>query len=141
MACSYCTQFQQATSRSGKERFCVTAQRFVGSDKKSCSDIQPVKWFWCRRLDHWVDVDACLARNQRGEEGCVRCSQWREVLELKKITNRRNNGNGNGSAQVNPTVGNKPKPFVRNKPVTGNKPEARNNPTTGNKPKLFRRKK
>ena len=129
MPCSYCTQFQQAKTRNGKERFCVIAQRFVESNKKSCSDIQPVKWFWCRRLDHWVDIDACLARNQRGEDGCVRCSQWREVLEIKKIENRRNNGNGNGG----PTTGNKPE--ARNKPEAGNKPEARN------KPRLFKRRK
>lgn len=95
VSCGNCLLFQQSETRfkrdskAEQERFCPLAQRFVVSDKKACTDIEPSNLFWCEENQYQMDINACVARKNKGFEGCVRCSQWRDSLELLKTINRR----------------------------------------------------
>lgn len=115
VSCGNCTLFQCAETRYKKERLCTLAQRFVVSDKKACSDIDPSLIFWCEENQYQMDVAACISRRNKGAEGCGKCSQWRDILELQKMINRRK-ANGIPMAGNLPTAENnhvEEKPMVR----------------------------
>jgi len=53
--------------------------------------------FWCRKKNFWTEFSVCVARQDRKEEGCVRCKQFRkrkENLGGIKLNRRKENLGG-----------------------------------------------
>jgi hypothetical protein len=54
-----------------------------------CHHPDPVKYFWCRRAECFLDVVVCISRQSKGNRDCATCrKQKTEIYDLRKIINR-----------------------------------------------------
>jgi hypothetical protein len=99
--CRYCLAFQEAKWRVSdgpepedegpkkknkpKLRYCAIEKTYIKGVKEICDRFDPSKLFWCNLYEHWIYVDACISKHNRGEdEGCNRCYQHKNIVEIKK---------------------------------------------------------
>ena len=93
--CKYCSSFHKAKrlslevdeddrSKLSSFRKCPVTLKPVGEEDPSCSKFELNLFFWCKKSDQWVHVNACKSRRKKEEEGCVRCVQGTHVQSLIK---------------------------------------------------------
>lgn len=71
VTCTYCQKLRLGVCvHDGKEKH-------IGSP--ACSDFIMREFIWCNKNDQWLDVIACLSRQSKYREGCVRCRQGKHV--------------------------------------------------------------
>jgi hypothetical protein len=92
--CKYCKLFQGSDDRrlikDGTSlidyRKCPKAKKEVSDLTEACDYFMLHKVFWCDGNECWINIEACVSRNKKGEEGCVRCRQGKTIREIEKET-------------------------------------------------------
>ena len=94
MECGYCQSFKGTEE---PEDACLLHRRaekrkfeFTGS---TCEDFVLYLFFYCRRNVQRLDIVVCVARQDRGTEGCYNCEQGERIFNYVKSEEAKFNEN------------------------------------------------
>lgn len=90
MKCQYCETYRQSTIRIKPQRFCIVSNKMVNADDVACDDFTITSSFWCFKSSFIQTIPACYHRQSNPElwPECSKCSQSKEILEVKRFVGR-----------------------------------------------------
>lgn len=65
-------------------RYCRHVEREVDCENTSCENFKPYHLFWCERFHYRLHLLQCLNRQRIKMDGCRRCSQADDVLDVAR---------------------------------------------------------
>jgi hypothetical protein len=94
--CVYCKIYQDSPKRiyideETKHRLCSVNNKYVYKTE-SCDQFEFATYFWCKRWDNFQSVPSCIKRRLVKNEDCLRCTQGKEISEIRKGLSFRNRG-------------------------------------------------
>jgi len=66
------------------KRYCRHVEGEVQSDSISCPHFTPYHTFWCHHFTYRLHLLQCLNRQKKRMEGCVRCKQAEDILDVAR---------------------------------------------------------
>jgi hypothetical protein len=66
------------------KRYCRHVERDVASGDVSCEHFTPYQYFWCDRFTYRLHLLQCLNRQKKKMDGCRRCSQADDVMDVAR---------------------------------------------------------
>ena len=97
--CQYCETFRASTKRTDLRvgdsrvhmRWCISIARYVKQTHEICPSFTPTKYFQCKTNKYWLVPQVCLHRQFHGFEGCSKCSQGEDIVNIMRGQRVKNN--------------------------------------------------
>jgi len=73
-----------STHKKFHSRYCRHVEKDMTEETESCEIFEPHPYFYCKRFTYRLHLLQCLNRHKKKMEGCVRCKQVADILNVAK---------------------------------------------------------